>query len=234
MTNEILSYGPFISRKQAQAQGLKQFFTGKACKHGHVCAKQVAGWLCSECNRLKAQRDRDMRGRIINAQNKKRLEDPAKKAKKLEQKREAYARLVSTKEGRERHNANVRRACRVYSKSTKGVEYRKQYRATTPLWKVKHNVRTRLRELIANRSLHFSELTGCTGQELVAHLEAQFIAGMSWDNYGIDGWHIDHIRPCASFDLTDPEQQRQCFHYTNLQPLWAADNLAKSDKWEAA
>jgi hypothetical protein len=53
---------------------------------------------------------------------------------------------------------------------------------------------------------------------------------MSWGNYGLHGWHVDHIIPCASFDLTDPEQQRQCFHYTNLQPLWAEDNLRKSDK----
>jgi hypothetical protein len=65
------------------------------------------------------------------------------------------------------------------------------------------------------------------------YLESKFIEGMTWDNYGLKGWHIDHIRPCASFDLTDPEQQKQCFHYTNLQPLWAEDNLRKSDKWEA-
>ena len=55
---------------------------------------------------------------------------------------------------------------------------------------------------------------------------------VSWGNSSLEGWHIDHIRPCASFDLTDPEQQKQCFHYTNLQPLWAEDNLRKSDKWE--
>ena len=55
---------------------------------------------------------------------------------------------------------------------------------------------------------------------------------MSWDNYGTHGWHIDHIRPCASFDLSDEEQQKICFHYTNLQPLWAEDNLKKSKKWE--
>jgi hypothetical protein len=68
-------------------------------------------------------------------------------------------------------------------------------------------------------------------EQLRQHLEAQFTDGMSWDNYGRDGWHIDHIRPCASFDLTDPEQQRQCFHYTNLQPLWAADNIRKGAVW---
>ena len=66
--------------------------------------------------------------------------------------------------------------------------------------------------------------------ELKAYLELQFTDGMTWENRG--NWHIDHIRPCASFDLTDPEQQKQCFHYTNLQPLWAADNLAKSDSWD--
>jgi hypothetical protein len=51
---------------------------------------------------------------------------------------------------------------------------------------------------------------------------------MTFDNFG--KWHIDHIIPCASFDLTKPEQQRQCFHYTNLQPLWAFENLSKGSK----
>ena len=63
------------------------------------------------------------------------------------------------------------------------------------------------------------------------HLEKQFQPGMSWDNHGYDGWHVDHIRPCASFDLTDEEQVRKCFHYTNLQPLWAKDNLRKGSEW---
>ena len=74
------------------------------------------------------------------------------------------------------------------------------------------------------------ELVGCSLVELRKHLESQFKLGMTWENYG-PVWHVDHIRPCASFDLSDPEQQKQCFHYTNLQPLWAADNLSKGDKW---
>ena len=60
-------------------------------------------------------------------------------------------------------------------------------------------------------------------------IESQFVDGMSWDNHG--EWHIDHIRPCASFDLTDPEQQKECFNYKNLQPLWAKDNLSKGDRF---
>ena len=80
------------------------------------------------------------------------------------------------------------------------------------------------------------ELVGTDWAGLVAHIEAQFLSGMSWGNYGYETWHIDHIRPCASFDLTDPAQQRECFHYSNLQPLWAEDNLSKSARldWEPA
>lgn len=69
------------------------------------------------------------------------------------------------------------------------------------------------------------ELVGCSHAQLLEHLSQQFSCGMNWENFG--QWHIDHIRPCASFDLTDPEQQKACFHYTNLQPLWARDNLRK-------
>ena len=57
------------------------------------------------------------------------------------------------------------------------------------------------------------------------YLEAKFQYGMSWENYG--EWHVDHIKPCSSFNLEDPEEQKKCFHYKNLQPLWAKDNLAK-------
>jgi hypothetical protein len=72
------------------------------------------------------------------------------------------------------------------------------------------------------------ELTGCSKEDLVTHLESKFTEGMTWDNYG--EWHIDHILPCASFNLEDPEEQKKCFHWTNLQPLWALDNIRKGAK----
>jgi len=72
------------------------------------------------------------------------------------------------------------------------------------------------------------DLIGCTPLELKTHLERKFTEGMSWDNYG--KWHIDHIIPCAAFDLTDPVQQRQCFHYSNLQPMWATANFKKGKR----
>jgi hypothetical protein len=71
---------------------------------------------------------------------------------------------------------------------------------------------------------------GCSIEDLKSHLESKFQPGMTWDNYGKNGWHIDHIRPLVSFDLTDADQLKQACHYTNLQPLWAHDNYVKSDK----
>ena len=77
-----------------------------------------------------------------------------------------------------------------------------------------------------------NETFGCDHAFLRNYLESKFSAGMSWSNYG--QWHIDHIRPCASFDLRDPEQVKACFHYSNLQPLWAVDNMKKGDAWSVA
>lgn len=74
------------------------------------------------------------------------------------------------------------------------------------------------------------DLVGCTMPELITHLENGFKDGMSWDNYGFYGWHVDHKIPCASFDMSDINEQRKCFHYSNLQPLWALDNLKKGAK----
>jgi hypothetical protein len=74
------------------------------------------------------------------------------------------------------------------------------------------------------------ELLGCSIEHCKKHLESKFKEGMKWENHGKKGWHIDHIIPCVSFDLTDPEQQKKCFHYTNLQPLWWQENLAKGSK----
>ncbi len=98
-----------------------------------------------------------------------------------------------------------------------------------PVRKVTANLRTRLYHiLIGRKSASTMELIGCSIDELKQHLESKFTKGMSWDNYG--KWHVDHIKPCASFDLSDPDQQRLCFNYKNLQPLWAIDNLIKSDR----
>ena len=75
------------------------------------------------------------------------------------------------------------------------------------------------------------KLVGCSIERLKLHLEAQFKPGMTWKNHGYRGWHIDHTRPCASFDFNKLKEQQECFHYTNLQPLWAEENLQKGAQY---
>lgn len=101
-------------------------------------------------------------------------------------------------------------------------------------WKLKFSLRRRVLLALKGKSKSSPtlKLLGCSVEELRLYLESKFLPGMTWKNRGRFGWHIDHIRPCASFDLTDVEQQKQCFHYTNLQPLWARDNLSKGKKYQ--
>lgn len=108
--------------------------------------------------------------------------------------------------------------------------YKKYYAKNTNV-RILNNLRSRLCHGLKNNAKrgHTLELLGCTIFELKNYLENQFTEGMNWENYG--KWHIDHKRPLASFDLNIPENQAKACHYTNLQPLWAVDNLMKSDSW---
>ena len=72
-------------------------------------------------------------------------------------------------------------------------------------------------------------LVGCSAEDLRCHIEKQFQPGMSFENYG--EWHVDHIRPCASFDLSQTDQMRECFSWRNLQPMWAFDNISKGARY---
>jgi len=140
---------------------------------------------------------------------------------------------------REKNKDKLREFHRKYYEDNKDKvrENHKKYREKRykdPGQKLKLLNRSRIQqELKKNNIKKISkspELLGCTVQEAREHLEKQFKEGMTWENHGLYGWHIDHIIPCASFDLTDLEQQKKCFHYTNLQPLWAKENLIKGVK----
>ena len=105
-----------------------------------------------------------------------------------------------------------------------------------PEFKILKTLRTRLWHALKNqkadKKYRTKQLTGCELPFLKGFLEAKFTEGMSWENHG--EWHLDHIKPCCSFDLKNDEEQNKCFHYTNLQPLWAVENLSKGGKYEAS
>lgn len=94
-------------------------------------------------------------------------------------------------------------------------------------------LRTRVRGVLKGlkKSAPTLDLIGCSVESLREVLEFQFQEGMTWQNHGTH-WEIDHRRPCASFDLSKPEEQRACFHWSNLQPLTVTENRRKSDSWQ--
>jgi len=96
----------------------------------------------------------------------------------------------------------------------------------------KCRLRQRIRDAlhgVGRKAAATEKMLGCSYTTFVTYLESLFTDGMAWDNMHL--WHIDHIVPCAAFDLHKPEQQLICFWYRNLQPMWATDNLTKADKW---
>ncbi|MEK6879734.1 MAG: hypothetical protein AABY22_09015 [Nanoarchaeota archaeon] len=105
--------------------------------------------------------------------------------------------------------------------------------------KIADNLRKRVKQALKNDKMKrikgIVNLIGCEPKFLKTYIESKWQPGMSWENYGRakigeKRWHMDHIMPCSKFNLTNPEQQKKCFHYTNLQPLWWQDNLKKSNK----
>ena len=103
-----------------------------------------------------------------------------------------------------------------------------------PIFRMRKNVRRRL-HLALNGKFKIRttlNLIGCSWEKLKLYLESKFETGMTWDNYGYYGWHIDHIIPVSNYDLDNLEELKKCMHYTNLQPLWKIENLVKGSKYD--
>jgi len=134
-----------------------------------------------------------------------------------------------------KHKQEINKRMRVYYYNHK-EEYAKRKKINVK-YRYKNDVyfklvvilRNRIKRVLKRNSKkgHTLELLGCSVKFFKQYLENKFAKGMSWDNYGFYGWHIDHIKGCKEFDLSKKSEQRKCFHYTNLQPLWATDNLVK-------
>lgn len=158
-----------------------------------------------------------------------RLSDPVKHNNDVRERRLSDIECCRKNE-RERERERRRKNPEVVRQKKRDAK-RKRYHEDLP-FKVLGLLRTRIYDALkgATKNARTKELIGCPSVWLEVHLESQFKPGMNWENYG-PVWHIDHIKPCAAFDLRYPEQQKACFHWTNLQPLFALENLQKSDKY---
>lgn len=239
-----------ISKQDAIALGAKRYFTGEPCQNGHIAARNVgSNNQCVACKAIgdsvygskrkleKAEYDRAYR-----------KANPAK----IIANRQSYAaanseaiRIYNAAYGVA--NADKIRAYRAENKNKRNAQkrewaaanaehvsaYKKVYDANKMMndlnYKLRINLRIRLATAVRDGAKAGSAVRdlGCTIEELKVYLEAKFTSGMSWGNWGRMGWHIDHIKPLAAFDLTDETQAKEACHYKNLQPLWRLDNITK-------
>jgi hypothetical protein len=126
---------------------------------------------------------------------------------------------------RERHNVAARK--NVKRRLVTDINFRLRKRLVGRLGVALRKQLRRATKDSGNRPSRAVRYLGCSMNDFCKHMEALFTPGMSWDNWSQMGWHIDHILPLSSFDLTDPAQVAIACHYSNLQPLWAGENISK-------
>lgn len=205
--------------------------------------------LRSQCRACMSLRETAYRKRQTDIRKARRLalRDPI-----TEERHRATANTLRLQKRREREStpeAKEKRriqAQRYRAKATITSRARHRKRLQTDIeYRLKVRLKSRLSSCFsarrARKTCKTITLLGCTVKQLRSHLESLWLPNMSWENYGAYKvgqpmtWHIDHIKPVASYNLLDPEQQKACFHWSNLQPLWAVDNIVKSDRldWKA-
>lgn len=225
------------TKKCARCEEIKivsEFFKMRNSKDGYH-------YYCKRCSKEKSkesyQRNRLKTLAAVKSYQDKNKDKISKKRKEL--RKNDGDRIRAMEKISRDNNIEAHRECsRNYYHNNKDVvrEKRRVYEKK----RYKHDLDYRFRRNARRRILHALQnqdsykegstvsLLGCTIHEAREHIEKSFTDNMSWNNMG--KWEIDHIIPCASFDLTDPEQQKKCFHYSNLQALWAKDNKVKGNK----
>lgn len=211
-----------------ELDGCANFFTAKS-------------WLKKFCsNKCKDEKYRDANREKLRKKSRewlkaRRASDPEFRQKLQEKSRKEWRKMYYSLTPEEKLEMNRRKYAKIdmenrrkKARETKRERYHKDLN-----YRLSSIVRSRISHALRDNNIqykksnHSIDLLGCSIVELKAHLEAKFTDGMSWENYG--EWHVDHIKPCASFESlgTCPKQQSECFHYSNLQPLWAEDNRQK-------
>lgn len=172
-------------------------------------------------NNLEKVREQDRNYYNKNKNTKKKLENRKKLYQKNREKNLERARKY-----REKNRNTILEKKRIYWQKVYKFKYK-----NNPEYKIRRNIRKRLHEFIQGK-IHTKteEIVGMPLSEFKIYIASLFEPWMSWDNYGFYTWHIDHIIPLSSFDLTDPEQIKKANHYTNLRPLSAKENISKHNK----
>lgn len=182
--------------------------------------------ICNDCRKIESKEYR--------------LRNPEKRKETLKNfyENNKEKELLRFKKYRDENPEKRKETCKKYvlNNKDKHNEYsrnwKKRERVKNPIYKLISNLRERTKDYLNYKKYDsnskITNVIGCSPNSLKEYIENQFIEGMSWDNYGFYGWHIDHIIPLSS--AKNEEEVYKLCHYTNLQPLWAEDNLKKGSK----
>lgn len=253
------------TRAEARDAGSKHYFTGKPCKHGHVEKRFTGDGGCAECKRASVRkryaanpekaRERVRRRNAANPEigrereRKRRKENPEGvkaailkwnlanpgKRNKIEREGAARRRAANPEPERERQR-KWRQDNPDKVKANKRKTYEKKRKE--PKFRLEEAVRSGMRKglrLGSKASRKTFSLLGYSVTDLMEHLERQFQQGMTWQNYGRNGWHIDHKIPLSAHNYNTPDDIdfKRAWALSNLQPLWEPENISKSAKLTA-
>jgi hypothetical protein len=205
-------------KKCENEKPVTEFYKSKG-KYNGRCKKCFGDYQRNNPNRkTNVKRYDDKNREILNDKKRERYHEDIEKSREYGRNKRTRLRKENPEHYKE------------YERKWKNENYERM--KCCPEWKLRKTLRSRFLQAIKQGYKKSSclKLLGCSIQEFKLYIESKFKVGMTWDNHGVFGWHIDHILPCISFDLTDYEQQKKCFHYSNMQPLWYQENTSKGSK----
>ena len=220
-----------ISRKKALSKGLKRYFTGSACKYGHVDKRIVSNYNCCSCNKIIRKKYEALsKGRVvINRYQKSEKGKISIRKHNLSEKRiKSYKRYETSEKG------IINRSKYRKSNEAKAIKrsYEKNRYAQDINFKLIRLMRARFKNFLKSSKIKkdtsIRKLLGCSPEFLKKFLEKKFTKKMNWKNHG-SYWHIDHILPVSRFDPKNKNQMKSVWSYKNLQPLTIKENLKKSN-----
>lgn len=206
---------------EARELGLKYYFTGEKCSNGNFAKRLTCNrnCTCEQCQKTYKE-TKSKTAKKNYSELKSKIESGDKESIEWREKENKRAKQYRV-DNQEKVKEAVKKSMAKWRK-----EHPEEYLVITRL---RSRIIDLCRKGVAKKSTRSNIIIGCSGNQLVEIIESQFVEGMTWKNR--NEWDIDHIRPCASFDLLSPEEMKVCFNWRNLQPLWKEENSSKSDNY---
>jgi hypothetical protein len=208
-----------VTKKDAQASGLTKYFTGVACKRGHMTERRTSSSDCVECSKIRQQTEQNRQHKKDHYEKNKEQVLTRAKNNYEQNKVEKIAYSIEY----QRKNSK-----KIYQRNKVALEQKiKDSPWLTMHLRLRSGISQALRRTgNSQKPSRTMDITGCSHAQLKEHIEKQFLKGMTWGNR--DQWHIDHITPISK--ATCEQDVLALYHFTNLRPMWAADNIRKSNK----